>query len=68
VIRLTRRIWRREVLAVAAVTAAYQLTVLAATPAPLYRYMAGPTVIGVLLLPLAFSRLRRSSTDTDRDD
>jgi hypothetical protein len=64
VVRLTRRIWRREVLAVAAVTAAYQLTVLAATPAPLYRYMAGPTVIGVLLLPLAFSRLRRGSTDT----
>ncbi|MFC1418896.1 DUF2079 domain-containing protein [Streptacidiphilus cavernicola] len=65
VVRLTRRIWRREVLAVAATTAAFQLTVLAATPAPLYRYMATPTVVGVLLLPLAFSRLRRrGSTGT----
>ena len=63
VVRLTRRLWRREVLAVAAVTAGYQLTVLAATPAPLYRYMAGPTVVGVLLLPLAFSKLQRNPSD-----
>ncbi|MEZ0065372.1 hypothetical protein ABIA32_001368 [Streptacidiphilus sp. MAP12-20] len=59
VVRLTRRVWRREVLATAAVMAGLQLTVLAGTPAPLYRYMAGPTIIGVLLLPLAFARLRR---------
>ncbi|MEY9941019.1 hypothetical protein [Streptacidiphilus sp. MAP5-3] len=65
VVRLTRRVWRREVLAAAAVMAGLQLTVLAATPAPLYRYMAGPTVLGVLLLPLAFSRLRRDDPATD---
>jgi hypothetical protein len=63
VIRLTRRVWRREILAVAATTAGLQLTVLAGTPAPLYRYMAGPTTLGVLLLPLAFSMLRRDEPE-----
>ncbi|MFD0331700.1 hypothetical protein ACFQZC_34975 [Streptacidiphilus monticola] len=58
ILRLTRRVRRRELLAAAAVMAGLQLTVLIATPAPLYRYMAGPTVLGVLLLPLACSRLR----------
>jgi hypothetical protein len=65
VIGLTRRVWRREILATAAVVAGLQLTVLAATPAPLYRYMAGPTVLGVLLLPLAFSRLPRDPRPDD---
>jgi hypothetical protein len=65
VIRLTRRVWRREILTTAAVVAGLQLTVLAATPAPLYRYMAGPTVLGLLLLPLAFSRLPRDPAPTD---
>jgi hypothetical protein len=56
---LARRLRRWEVLALAAVTAGFQLTALAGLPAPLYRYMAPPTLIGVLALPLLFSRLRR---------
>ena len=47
---------RREVLALAAVTLGNQLNVIAADPSPLYRYMAAPTLIGVLMLPLATSR------------
>ncbi|MFC1418897.1 hypothetical protein [Streptacidiphilus cavernicola] len=57
--RLARRVRRREVLAVAAVTVGMQLNVLIATPGPLFRYMAAPFFIGVLTLPLAFSRLGR---------
>ena len=60
VVRLTRKLWRREVLALAAVTVGMQLNVLAANPAQLYRYMAAPTFVGILLLPFAFSRLRRA--------
>ena len=59
VLRLTRRVWRREILAVTAVTVGMQLNVLIATPGPLFRYMAAPFFIGVLSLPLAFSRLPR---------
>jgi hypothetical protein len=58
-IRLTRKIWRREVLAMAAISIGMQLNVLVATPGPLFRYMATPFFIGVLTLPLAFSRLKR---------
>ena len=61
VLRLTRRVRRREVLAVAAITVGMQLNVLIATPGPLFRYMAGPFLIGVLTLPLAFSRLPRAA-------
>lgn len=50
---------RRELLALAAVTLGNQLNVIAADPSPLYRYMAAPTFIGVLMLPLAFTSLRR---------
>jgi hypothetical protein len=57
-IRLTRRVWRREVLAIAAVSIGFQLNVFVATPGPLFRYMAAPFFIGVLTLPLAFSRLK----------
>ncbi|WP_037605603.1 hypothetical protein [Streptacidiphilus rugosus] len=64
VVRLTRRVWRREILAIAATTAGLQLTVLAGTPAPLYRYMAAPTTLGVLLLPLASSKLKRDEPDS----
>jgi hypothetical protein len=57
-IRLTRRVWRREVLAIAAISIGFQLNVFVATPGPLFRYMAAPFFIGVLTLPLAFSRLK----------
>jgi hypothetical protein len=61
-VRLTRKVWRREVLAVGAITVGMQLNVLIATPGPLFRYMATPFFIGILTLPLAFSRLGREST------
>ncbi len=58
--RLSRRLGGRwEVLAIGAATAGLQITVFVAIPGALYRYMAGPTIIGVLLLPIAFSRLTR---------
>jgi hypothetical protein len=57
IIRLARRRVRRELLAIGAITLGLQLDVLIAIPSSLYRYMAGPTMIGVLLLPLALSRL-----------
>ena len=57
VVNLTRKVRRREILALAAVTVGMQLNVLAATPSALYRYMASPTLVGVLLLPFLFSRL-----------
>jgi hypothetical protein len=63
-IRLTRRVRRREILAIAAVSIGFQLNVFVATPGPLYRYMATPFFIGVLTLPLAFSRLRRDQPGT----
>jgi hypothetical protein len=56
---LAHRLRRREVLAIGAVTFGLQVCVFIAIPAPLFRYMAGPTMIGVMLLPLAFSRLGR---------
>lgn len=48
---------RREpgALALVAVVAATQLTVLVNNPNQLVRYMMGPLVLGVLLLPLAFA-------------
>jgi hypothetical protein len=58
---LARRVRRWELLAVGAMTFGLQASVFIATPAPSYRYMAGPTMIGVMLLPLAFSRLRRGA-------
>ena len=57
---LARRLRRWEVLAIGAVTFGLQVSVFVAIPAPLYRYMAGPTMIGVMLLPLAFSGRRRA--------
>jgi hypothetical protein len=65
VLRLAHRLRRREVLAPAAVTLGAQLTVFVATPAPLFRYMATPFFVGVLSLPLLFSRLDRDADPTE---
>ncbi|MEK0098750.1 hypothetical protein WDA79_09610, partial [Streptomyces sp. A475] len=43
---------RRALLALAGVSLGVQLTVLAANPAPCFRYMAAPMFIGVLCLAL----------------
>ena len=59
VLSLIRKVCRREVLALAVVTGGMQLNVLAATPAALYRYMAAPTFLGILILPFLFSQLKR---------
>ncbi|MEY9845606.1 hypothetical protein [Streptacidiphilus sp. MAP5-3] len=64
--RLTRKVWRREVLAIGAVCAGMQLNVFIATPGPLFRYMATPFFIGVLALPLAFSRLKREDAPQEQ--
>lgn len=50
--------WRRRhrpALALVAVVAATQITVAVNNPSQLVRYMAGPLVLGILLLPLAFA-------------
>ncbi|HEY7487771.1 MAG TPA: hypothetical protein VH912_25185 [Streptosporangiaceae bacterium] len=55
--------WRRRLPAAAALvamTAGIQLCVLAANPAQLFRYMAATIVLGVLALPLATVRRKRS--------
>ncbi|GAA4852336.1 hypothetical protein [Kitasatospora terrestris] len=46
----------RPVLALAGVTAGYQLSILVANPAPLYRYMVGPMFIGAFCLTLLTAR------------
>jgi len=53
--RLFAGLRRRELFALGAVTLGNQLNVIAANPAPLYRYLASPTYIGVLMLPLLFA-------------
>jgi len=63
VVSLTRKVRRREILALAAVTVGMQLNVLAATPTALYRYMASPTLIGVLLLPFLASQLKQQPAE-----
>lgn len=53
--------WRRRLratLALTGVLVGFQLTVLAANPAPLYRYMVGPLFIGPLCLALIPVALR----------
>lgn len=44
---------RWDVMLAGAVCLANQLTVMAANPAQLYRYMAGPIFVGMLLVPIA---------------
>src|SRR5262249_22041243 len=46
------------VLGLGAVVFANQLTVVLDNPSQLVRYMAGPLILGILLLPLAFARPR----------
>jgi LmbE family N-acetylglucosaminyl deacetylase len=48
----------RAVAALPALVVGLQLSVLAANPAQLFRYMAAPIFIGLLLLPLAAARAR----------
>jgi hypothetical protein len=52
------RLRRWDLLAVGSASLANQLTVLAANPAQLFRYMAGPVFIGVMLLALLAVRRR----------
>ena len=65
VVSLIRKTRRREILALAVVTAGMQLNVLAATPSALYRYMAAPTFLGILLLPFIFSQLKRQPAEAE---
>ncbi|MBW8484629.1 DUF6020 family protein [Actinomadura parmotrematis] len=51
-------------LALTAMIVAGQLSVLAANPAQLFRYMPGPMLIGVLAVPLAFAGARRAASRT----
>ncbi|MEU8762816.1 hypothetical protein [Streptomyces sp. NPDC048659] len=52
VLLFRRRTKAKGALALLSVTLGLQLTVLAANPAPLWRYMIGPIFIGIMLLPL----------------
>ncbi|WMX47110.1 hypothetical protein RGF97_22980 [Streptomyces roseicoloratus] len=52
VLLFRRRTKLKGTTALFAVTLGLQLTVLAANPAPLWRYMIGPIFIGILILPL----------------
>ncbi|MGP3775930.1 hypothetical protein ACTWJ8_34410 [Streptomyces sp. SDT5-1] len=60
---LARARRRRALLSLAGVTLGAQLTVLAANPAPCFRYMAAPMFIGVLCLSL-ISALRSDAAKT----
>ena len=59
------RLRRWDLLAVGAASLANQLTVLAANPAQLYRYMAGPIFVGVMLLALLAVRRRPDAQPAD---
>ena len=50
------RLRRWDLLAAGCAALANQLTVLAANPAQLYRYMVGPIFVGILLVPLLAAR------------
>ena len=56
------RLRRWSVLAIGGICLANQLTVMAANPAQLYRYIAGPIFVGMLLVPL----VTIGSADRDR--
>lgn len=51
-----RRRRRWDLLAVGAMSLANQLSVIAANPAQLYRYMVGPIFIGMLFVPMVLAR------------
>ena len=61
--KLWKSLRRREVLALITVTVGNQLNVIAANPAPDYRYMAAPTTVGMLMLPLLFMKLNRNDEE-----
>ncbi|MFI8965690.1 hypothetical protein ACIGO8_26675 [Streptomyces sp. NPDC053493] len=58
VLLFRRRTKAKGTLALLSVTLGLQLTVLAANPAPLWRYMIGPIFIGILTLPLLRAKPR----------
>ncbi|MFE9253546.1 DUF6020 family protein [Streptomyces sp. NPDC006879] len=58
VIAFSRRNRQPAALALLALPLALQLTVLAANPAPLFRYMVAPIFIGLLLVPLLGAKPR----------
>lgn len=60
---LRRRRW--DILAIGAVSLANQLSVLAVNPAQLYRYMVGPIVVGMLLVPLVAVRRRTADATAE---
>jgi len=63
------RLRRWDLLAVGAASLANQLTVLAANPAQLYRYMVGPIFLGILLVPLlALRRPPPAGASADAQD
>ncbi|MGC9377775.1 hypothetical protein [Streptomyces sp. MH13] len=63
VLLLRRRTKAKGLGALLAVTLGLQLTVLAANPAPLWRYMIGPIFIGVMILPLLWAKPRFGEQD-----
>ncbi|MFF3490580.1 hypothetical protein ACFYWS_04460 [Streptomyces sp. NPDC002795] len=65
---LARARRRRVLLALAGVPLGVQLTVLAANPAPCFRYMVAPIFIGVLCLSLIPAIRTRSAEHPDRVD
>ncbi|MHC5257593.1 hypothetical protein ACYSUO_06895 [Streptomyces sp. UC4497] len=65
---LARARRRRVLLALAAVPLGVQLTVLAANPAPCFRYMAAPMFIGVLCLSLIPAIRPKPAEHPDRVD
>lgn len=62
------RLRRRSVLAIGGICLANQLTVMAANPAQLYRYMVGPILVGMLLLPLVSIRSPRRDLAPEPDE
>ncbi|MGW4161078.1 hypothetical protein [Streptomyces sp. NPDC004788] len=63
VLLFRRRTKLKGTLALLSVTLGLQLTVLAANPAPLWRYMIGPIFIGILMLPLWRAKPRFDAAD-----
>lgn len=61
VLLAARRFRRWDILLIAAMPLANQLTVTAANPAQLYRYMLGPLFVGMILMPLFALRTWRSA-------
>ena len=59
---------RYELLAVAALPIGLQLTVIAANPSPLWRYMCASIFLGVLTLPVAVLLARQAPTAAPEPD